>query len=242
MLDIRIIQVRNADDPMLEHEIDCITRRCELTRGPVRFNLANAITDEATEHWLDGQSAVIIGGSGAYSVYSPEIKHQVAQLSSVIQACARRRLPLFGVCFGHQLIAESFGGSVKPDPKASEMGTVEMSLAPDGEKDPIFQDLPQTFEVPSGHSDSIVEPPTGAVALCHNDVGAYQAFRMNDLPIYGTQFHCDLTGDEARARYLAYRAEIAAKNGFDRGDADIFRPGEDATTRLLATFLEKTAL
>ena len=38
-----------------------------------------------------------------------------------------------------------------------------------------------------------------------------------------------------RARYLAYRAEIAAKNGFDRGDADIFRPGEDATTRLLAT-------
>ena len=86
MLDIRIIQVRNADDPMLEHELACITRRCELTRGPVRLNLANAITDEATEHWLDGQSAVIIGGSGAYSVYSPEIKHQVAQLSAVIQA------------------------------------------------------------------------------------------------------------------------------------------------------------
>ena len=58
----------------------CITRRCQLARGPVKLNLANAITDEAAEHWLDGQSAVIIGGSGAYSVYSPEIQHQVARL------------------------------------------------------------------------------------------------------------------------------------------------------------------
>ena len=92
-------------------------------------------------------------------------------------------------------------GQSKPDPQASEMGTVEMSLAPGGEKDPIFQGLPKSFEVQSGHSDSIVRPPEGAVALCHNNVGAYQAFRMNDLPIYGTQFHCDLTGDEARTLF-----------------------------------------
>ena len=95
-MDVRIIQVRNADDPMLEHELDCITRRCELAHGPVKLNLANAITDEAAEHWLDGQSAVIMGGSGAYSVYSPEIQDPSRILSSLIQACAQRRLPLFG--------------------------------------------------------------------------------------------------------------------------------------------------
>ena len=167
-MDVRIIQVRNADDPMLEHELDCITRRCQLARGPVKLN-SPMLLPTTPEHWLDGQSAVIIGGSGAYSVYSPEIQHQVARLSSLIQACATRRVPLFGVCFGHQLIAESFGGSVKPDPQASEMGTVEMSLAPGGEKDPIFQGLPKSFEVQSGHSDSIVRPPEGAVAL-HNNV------------------------------------------------------------------------
>ena len=242
MMNVLVIQVRNADDPMLDHELGCITRRCRLTRGPVQLNLANAITDDASEQWLDGQSAVIIGGSGAYSVYSPAISLQVQRLSKLIQACGERRLPLFGICFGHQLIAESFGGSVKPDPEASEMGTVEMQMAPAAEKDPIFHSLPRSFEDQSGHSDSIVKPPQDAVALCHNDAGAYQAFRIGDLPIYGTQFHCDLTGEEARARHLAYRAEIAEKNGFDRGDANIFRPGDDATTKLLATFLEKTAL
>ena len=90
---------------------------------------------------------------------------------------------------------------MKPDPQASEMGTVEMSLAPSGEKRSYISGLPDSFEVQSGHSDSIVEAAKGAVALCQNDVGAYQAFRMSDLPIYGTQFHCDLTGDEARALF-----------------------------------------
>ena len=241
-MDIRIIQVRDADDQMLEHEFDCIERRCRLAKGPLTLNLSNAITEMASASWLEGQRAVVIGGSGAYSVYSTEIKPQVEKLMKVIEECAKRRIPLFGICFGHQLIAQTFGGKVEPEPSASEMGTVEMSLSPAALKDPIFQSLPQTFEVQSGHSDSITTPPEGAVALCHNQAGAYQAFKLEDLPIYGTQFHCDLTGFEARQRYLAYRAEIAAKNGFDRGDAEIFRPGEDATTQLLATFLEKTTL
>lgn len=241
-MNVRIIQVRNADDPMLKHELDCITRRCQLVRTPLTINVSNAITEEASENWLDEQSAIIIGGSGAYSVYSSEIEAQVGKLSSLIRICAQKRVPLFGVCFGHQLIAQTFGGSVKPEPSASEMGTVEMNLAEEGKKDPIFQQLPATFEVQSGHSDSIIVPPEGARALCSNPAGTYQAFRLADLPIYGTQFHCDLTGHEARDRYLAYRAEITAKNGFDRGDADIFRPGDDATTQLLASFLEKTAL
>ena len=241
-MNIRIIQVRDADDQMLQHELECIERRCRMARGPLNLNLSNAIKDLANEDWLDDQSAVIIGGSGAYSVYSPEIQPQVERLMALIEACAKRRLPLFGVCFGHQLIAQTFGGVVEPEPSASEMGTVEMLLSEGGKKDPIFQGLPASFEVQSGHSDSITTPPKDAIALCHNDAGRFQAFTLRDFPIYGTQFHCDLTGFEARQRYLAYRAEIAAKNGFDRGDADIFRPGDDATTQLLATFLEKTAL
>ena len=241
-MNIRIIQVRDADDQMLQHELDCIERRCRMARASINLNLSNAITDFATEDWLHEQNAVIIGGSGAYSVYSPKIQPQLEKLMELIKACAHQRLPLFGVCFGHQLIAQTFGGIVEAEPSASEMGTVEMHLSTGGREDPIFQGLPASFEVQSGHSDSITRPPKDAIPLCHNEAGKFQAFTLRDLPIYGTQFHCDLTGFEARQRYLAYRAEIAAKNGFDRGDADIFRPGDDATTSLLATFLEKTAL
>ena len=101
-MNIRIIQVRDAEDQMLQHELDCIERRCRMARGSINLNLSNAITDFATEDWLHEQSAVIIGGSGAYSVYSPKIQPQLEKLMELIKACAHQRLPLFGVCFGHQ--------------------------------------------------------------------------------------------------------------------------------------------
>ena len=235
---VRIIQVRSADDAMLKHELRCLTRKCRKEQPDLEVCVSNAVVEHAQEHWLDDVEALIIGGSGAYSVYSKEIQAQVHSLMGLIESCAARRMPLFGICFGHQLIAQTFGGDVSPDPDASEMGTVDMILTDAGRQDPVFGELPENFEVQSGHSDSVMSAPKHARPLCSNKAGQYQAFRLGELPIYGTQFHCDLTGDEARERYLAYRAEIAAKNGFDRGDADIFRPGDDATESLLSRFLE----
>ena len=56
-MNIRIIQVRDADDQMLQHELECIERRCRMARGPLNLNLSNAIKDLANEDWLDDQSA-----------------------------------------------------------------------------------------------------------------------------------------------------------------------------------------
>ena len=234
---IRIIQVRGADDAMLGHELRCLSRKCRKEHPALEICVSNAVVEHAVTDWLDGIGAVIIGGSGAYSVYSESIQDQVHSLMGLIETCATRGVPLFGICFGHQLIAQTFGGDIRPTPSASEMGTVMVNLTDAGRHDSVFGELPDKFEVQSGHSDSVMTAPKHARPLCSNEAGIYQAFRLGDLPIYGTQFHCDLTGEEARERYLAYRAEIAAKNGFDRGDANIFRPGEDATESVLSRFL-----
>jgi GMP synthase (glutamine-hydrolysing) len=55
-----------------------------------------------------------------------------------------------------------------------------------------------------GHHDRVVELPSGTTELAHNDQ-PHQAFRLRDLPIYGTQFHSELDAKRERERILVYR-------------------------------------
>ena len=51
-------------------------------------------------------------------------------------------LPLFGICYGHQLLAHALGGEVGDNPVGREMGTVGIDLHPEAAHDPLFDGLP----------------------------------------------------------------------------------------------------
>ena len=210
---VRLIQIRDKPDVLAEERAS-FTARCGVGAGQIAAT--NALTDEITPGLADGVDAVLIGGAGAYSV--TETYAWTAALAELCHACADGAVPLFGSCWGHQFVARAFGGTVVHDPGRSEMGTHAVRLTDAGAEDPLFGPLPREFGTQMGHQDRVSALPPGAVELACNDRAPHQAFRLEGLPIYGTQFHSELDAATERARLLAYRDHYPAM-----ADGDTFQ-------------------
>ena len=234
---VRLIQIR-TDPGVLAEERQSFEARCGLSADG--FQVTNAIREPLSPALLDGVDAVMIGGAGAYSVTKTYDWTQA--LIDVCQACADREMPLFGSCWGHQFIARAFGGEVINDPDRSEMGTHSVDLTKAGRADALFGTLPVRFDAQMGHQDRVARLPDGAVELATNDRAPYQAFRLGDLPIFGTQFHSELDAETERQRLVAYRAHYPEMQDQARFQAviDALRPSPEVDG-LLQTFLETFA-
>ncbi len=156
--------------------------------GEERFVVVDARKEELPEpDW----AGVIVTGSPA-SVYDSEA--WIARSKEFLRQAADRAIPLYGVCFGHQLVAQTFGGKVEKCRHGWELGTVTLNLTAEGKTDPLFSDVSGSFPAQMSHGDVVTELPPGAVTLAHNDHWAYQAFRLGDT-IWGTQFHPEFTSE-----------------------------------------------
>lgn len=69
----------------------------------------------------------------------------------------RAQIPVLGVCFGHQLIAQALGGVVDRHPLGTELGTHEIMLYPEVEAHPWLAGLPATFSANLAHSQTVRE-------------------------------------------------------------------------------------
>jgi GMP synthase (glutamine-hydrolysing) len=138
-----------------------------------------------------------------------------------------RGLPLLGVCYGHQLIAQALGGEVGFHPRGRELGTVPLALAPAAADDVLFAGLPADLAVQSSHSQSVLRLPPGAVVLARNDHDPHQAFRLGTTT-FGVQFHPEFDADIVRG-YIEARADQLRAEGCDPASLlvaarDDFRP------------------
>lgn len=229
------MQARDPDDPMTRHELECITRR--LGADDVAVRARNALETDADASWLDGVDGLILGGSGAYSVHHPESERWVTPLRRLLEKALERDVPGFGICFGHQLLGYHLGAEVHTDDSFAEVGTVDVALTDAGRDDPLFDGLEPTFAAHTGHSDYVTSIPSDVELLASNPTLDTQAFRMRGTRFYTTQFHPDLTGAEAVARYRAF----ASGDETLMANVGRFRPGSDSAVALLANFVSIVA-
>jgi len=136
--------------------------------------------------------AVVVTGSRS-SVYWDE--PWIGALVDWVGAAAERGLPVLGVCYGHQVLAEALGGRVDAMDDV-ELGYREIRRLDDG--DPLFAGIESPFVAFETHSDRVVDLPPGATRLAENDRGV-QAFRRGDC--WGVQFHPEY--DRASAETVA---------------------------------------
>ncbi|WP_460802706.1 anthranilate synthase component II [Microbacterium sp. GXF6406] len=106
---------------------------------------------------------------------------------AVVEIARDRRIPLLGVCLGHQAIGSAFGVEVAPAPEL--MHGMASSIEHDGTG--LFDGIPSPVDVGRYHSLCLDERdlPTELVVTARTSNGTVMAIRHQDLPIHGVQFH-----------------------------------------------------
>ena len=118
-----------------------------------------------------------------------------------VRIAADLRIPLLGVCLGHQAIGAAFGAPVTEAPEL--MHGMVSSVVHDGS--PLFDGIPSRFDVGRYHSLALSEGdlPAALQVTARTDGGTVMAIAHTDLPIVGVQFHPESVLTEGGYRLLA---------------------------------------
>ncbi len=176
--------------------------------GPARCVVVDARKETLPEpDW----AGIIVTGSPA-SANDPD--SWVNKSEDFLKRAADQSVPIYGICFGHQHVAHAFGGTIEKNPHGWELGTVTVSLTPDGRRNPLFSTVPESFPAQQSHGEIVTALPPGATALAHNESCPYQAFSLG-THIWGTQFHPEFT-PAIMAGLIASLAAILPAESFPR--------------------------
>ncbi|MHC4870432.1 MAG: glutamine-hydrolyzing GMP synthase [Planctomycetota bacterium] len=94
-------------------------------------------------------------------------------------------VPVFGICYGTQLMCASQGGEVTPA-ESREYGVAKINVL---NKDNLFKDLTDEVKVWMSHGDQINNLPEEFETLASTDTCPHAAIRHKNKPLYGVQFH-----------------------------------------------------
>ena len=114
---------------------------------------------------------------------------------------AAGRVPIFGVCLGHQAIGQVFGGKVIRAPKPMHGKLSKVHHNGKG----VFREVPNDFDATRYHSLT-VEPetfPSDLEITAQSEDGVIQGLQHKTLPIFGVQFHPESIASEHGHKILA---------------------------------------
>lgn len=198
-----LLLATRADDAAADEEYAAFLRFSGLAERDLhRHRLERAPLGDVD---LDDWSGILLGG-GPFNVSDPDesktpVQRRVeAELGALIARVVEADFPFLGACYGIGTLGGQQGAVV--DRTYSEpVGAVEITvLSPD----PLFENLPPTFEAFVGHKEAISALPPHAVLLASSPTCPVQAFRIG-RHVYATQFHPELDAAGLCTRVDVYK-------------------------------------
>lgn len=126
------------------------------------------------------------------------------------------KIPILGVCLGHQSIAEAFGGKII---RALEPKHGKASMITVNNNTPLFKGMPEKIKAARYHS-LIVEKaslPDCLEVIAEDEDGQIMALRHKELAVYGVQFHPEsVLTDLGKSMISNFLSEIAGISGFEK--------------------------
>ena len=132
----------------------------------------------------------IIFSGGPSSVYNSDAPFPE-------QAVFDLKLPLLGICYGHQLIVNNFGGKVKRANK--EYGSSLLSIDNDSN---LLGGIGESVRAWMSHGDEAEQIPTGFEVIGHTESAKAAAIANNEKSIFGIQFHPEVVHTEQGVEIL----------------------------------------
>ena len=134
------------------------------------------------------------------------------------------RAKLVGICFGHQIMAEAFGGRVEKSPKGWGLGLHTYSVH---ERAP-WMDAAESVAIPVSHQDQVVEKPPGADVLGGSEFTPHGMLSYPDRKAISFQFHPEFENAFAGELVEIRRPQLADPRAADAAIASLRRPSDAA--------------
>ena len=180
-----------------------------------------------------GFTGVLVTGSGAMVTERHDWSERSAEW---LNDAAHKGQAILGICYGHQLLAQTLGGKVDFNPKGREMGTIAVSLHEHAKADALFADIPAAFDAHSTHMQTVLTAPSDAVVLAYSDKDDCQAFRWKDN-VWGVQFHPEFSTEHMR-EYIHVRRMALIQEGSEPKAMRKAVSAAPHTRRLLRNFVQ----
>jgi GMP synthase-like glutamine amidotransferase len=142
----------------------------------------------------------------------------IEPLKQFLADCIAARVPVVGICFGHQILAEALGGRAAKSDRGWGLGVQDYVLAPDAPR--WMAPVPTSFSVRALHQDQVVELPPSAhvlassphcafAALAYGDPERPDAISLQPHPEFGAEFMDELLTLRAGTTFAANLAGAA---------------------------------
>jgi GMP synthase (glutamine-hydrolysing) len=138
---------------------------------------------------LAGYDGIAITGSSLH-IYNGGV--EVMRQVELVRAALETGTPIFGSCWGLQVITAAAGGSVRKNPKGREIGFGRgIRLTEAGRKHPMYVGKLDVFNAPTVHLDEVEALPAGATVLATNAMTDIQSveFRTKGSVAWAVQYH-----------------------------------------------------
>ena len=158
---------------------------------------------------VSARQAIDSGASAVLISPGPGTPDEAGISLDLVSACAESRMPLLGVCLGHQAIGQHFGGSVVRAGAVMHGKTSRISHDSSG----LFETVPSPFIATRYHSLIVDKDglPDGLIVNAWADDDTVQGLRHAQLPIHGVQFHPESIASEHGHRLLANFLALAGE-------------------------------
>lgn len=152
------------------------------------------------DEFLKYYDGVMFGGSSDFDLHGGRNEKDPARIMAliilsrvrmIVQYALAEEKPVFGVCFGHQLIAEMHGGEVRQDEGQGKHGAHEVVVAGEGKRDPVFGSIAGSFSAHYLHKDAVTKLPKGATLLASGPSCRFSVLRY-EQKVYTVQFHPEI--------------------------------------------------
>ena len=160
--------------------------------------------------------AYLVTGSPA-GVYDP--LPWIEPLKQFLRDAGDRKL--VGICFGHQIMAEAFGGHVEKSDKGWGIGLQHYEI----DRVEPWMDEMASIDVPASHQDQVVAQPPHTEVIASSPFTPFAALAWTDRPAISVQFHPEFDLDYAKALIEARREKMPDA---DRAIASLDRPNDNA--------------
>jgi carbamoyl-phosphate synthase small subunit len=142
---------------------------------------------------------------GVFLSNGPGDPAAVNSVFPVVRALADKRVPIFGICLGHQILGHVFGASTR-----------KMPFGHHGANHPVQDLLTGKVEITSqNHSYEVVADKVAALEVTHRNLndGSIEGMRHRELPVFSVQYHPEAAPGPQDSQYLFGRFRELIETG-----------------------------